>query len=151
MRKSDREIKEFEEIRALVESCDTLRIGYNDEAAPYIVPLSFGFETEGESFVFYIHGANVGRRHTLAEKSPDVCVELDLCRGFTDTLTCDYRSFIGTGVIERVSGTEAVHGLELLCCHCGYESMTCSQEMIDSTCVEKITVREYTAKQRFKR
>ena len=44
MRKADREIKDFNEIVALLGRCDTLHIGMTGENGPYVVPLSFGFE-----------------------------------------------------------------------------------------------------------
>lgn len=153
MRKSDREITDFNEIKELVDNCDTLRLGFNDSKAPYIVPLSFGFEASDGEFIFYVHGAAEGRRHTLARENAFVCVELDVCNGFVEldgkAQTCDYRSFIGTGRMCAVTGDEAVHALTLISQHCGFDGMYCSQEVIKNTCVEKITVSEFTAKQRF--
>lgn len=155
MRKFDREITNFDEIVALVESCDTMRIAFNDEKAPYIVPLSFGYETKDGQFIFYVHGARQGRRHELAAKSSYVGVELDVCNGFVELesgdQTADYRSFIGTGEISTVTGDEAVHALELLCRHCGFKTMHCTQTVVNNTCVEKITVSDFAAKQRFKK
>ena len=40
--------------------------------------------------------------------------------------------------------------LTLLCRHCGFDTMHCTQAVVNATCVEKITVKEFTAKQRFK-
>ena len=78
MRKFDREIKDLNEITELIDSCDTLRVGFNDEGCPYIVPLSFGYEVIDSAFVFYVHGAKVGRRHELAANAELVCVEADV-------------------------------------------------------------------------
>lgn len=154
MRQHDRAIEDIESIRALIESCDTIRLGFCDGDIPYVVPLSFGFEEQGGVFTFYVHGAKLGRRHELAEKAQCVCVEADVCRAFVvnpdGSQTADYKSFIGWGKICRVSGDEAVKGLELLCRHCGFDSVACSEKVINATCVEKITVREFTAKQRFR-
>ncbi len=149
MRKRDREVTDFEEIKALVDGCDTIRVGFSDDGTPYIVPLSFGFEAENGEFVFYVHGAKDGRRHKLAAKNSMVCVEADICSGFVD-LTADYKSFIGWGEIIPVTGEEAIKGLTLLCRHCGFDELGCSDKVIAMTCVEKIVVREFTAKQRFK-
>lgn len=154
MRRYDREMTDISEICRLIDKCDTLRVGFCDGQVPYIVPLSFGYELCGENFVFYVHGAKSGRRHGLAEKCPQVCVEADICLGFVSRgkgeQTADYKSFIGTGSISTVSGTEAVKGLELICRHCGFDKMDCTEAVVKNTCVEKIVVTEFSAKQRFK-
>lgn len=153
MRRDGRAIKNRSDIISLLEQCSTLRLGFADSKEPYIVPLSFGFEENGEELIFYVHGAGVGKRHELAAKNARVCVEADLLRGYVSlghgALTADYKSFIGFGTITTVHGDEAVKGLELICRHCGFDSMPCSPKAVDATCVEKISVREYTAKQRF--
>ena len=69
MRKANRAITDLDEIKALIDSCDTIRLGFVDGDEAYIVPLSFGFEAENGEFTFYVHGAKAGRRHTLAKKS----------------------------------------------------------------------------------
>ena len=154
MRKFDREIKDLNEITELIDGCDTLRVGFNDEGCPYIVPLSFGYEVIDGAFVFYVHGAKAGRRHELAAKSELVCVEADVCKGFvtlpSGDQTADYRSFIGKGTIETITGDEAVHALTALCRHCGFDTMHCTQAVVNATCVEKITGKDFTSKQRFK-
>lgn len=154
MRRTDREMTDISEICRLLDKCDTLRVGFRDESAPYIVPLSFGYGFCDGAFVFYVHGAKDGRRHRLAEMCPQVCVEADMCLGFAElgsgALTADYKSFIGTGEISTVCGEEAVKGLELICRHCGFDKMDCSEAVVKNTCVEKIVVTEFSAKQRFK-
>ncbi len=154
MRKINRAITDFDEIKALIEKCDTVRLGFVDGNEAYIVPLSFGYEAENGVFTFYVHGAKLGRRHELAAKNSRVCVEADLCIGFVEleggAQTADYKSFIGCGEISEVSGEEAVKGLGLLCAHCGFGKLGCTEAVINATCVEKIVVREFSAKQRFK-
>ncbi len=154
MRKINRAITDFDEIKALIEKCDTVRLGFVDGNEAYIVPLSFGYEAENGVFTFYVHGAKLGRRHELAAKNSRVCVEADLCIGFIEleggAQTADYKSFIGCGEISEVSGEEAVKGLGLLCAHCGFGKLGCTEAVINATCVEKIVVREFSAKQRFK-
>lgn len=154
MRRHDRSIDSFDEIIELIEKCDTLRIAFSDDDAAYIVPLSFGFEAADGVITFYVHGAKTGRRHELAAKNARVCVETDVCERFVEldggALTADYKSFIGWGEISTITGDEAVKGLELLCRHCGFDGMNCSEAVIKNTCVEKIVVDGFTAKQRFK-
>ena len=44
MRRKDREITDINEIKFLLKTMDTIRIGFNDQPYPYIVPVSYGFE-----------------------------------------------------------------------------------------------------------
>ena len=78
MRKAEREITNFEEIVELIDRCDTVRLGLAVEGTPYVVPLSFGYETRDGKITLYFHGAKEGRKHEMIAKSPRVCVEGDL-------------------------------------------------------------------------
>lgn len=154
MRKINRAITDFNEICELIDRCDTIRLGFCDGEEAYIVPLSFGWETEDNALIFYVHGAKEGRRHNLARSAKRCCVEADVLHKYVEleggAQTADYESFIGSGTIEEISGEEAVHALELLSRHCGFEKMGCTQAVVDITCVEKIVVRDFSAKRRFK-
>ena len=44
MRRKDREVTDRNQIAAIMDSCDTCRLGLTDGQVPYIVPLSFGYE-----------------------------------------------------------------------------------------------------------
>lgn len=84
MRKANRAITDLDEIKTLIDSCDTIRLGFVDGDEAYIVPLSFGFEAENGEFTFYVHGANARQAaHSCEKKRPRLrrgrCV-LRLCR-----------------------------------------------------------------------
>ena len=49
MRRSDREIKDFDEIVKVLERCDAVRLAFNDGDIPYIVPLSFGIPDQNNT------------------------------------------------------------------------------------------------------
>lgn len=57
MRRTDREIKEFNEIIEVIKKCDVCRLALHDEEYPYIVPLNFGMQLENGKVVLYFHGA----------------------------------------------------------------------------------------------
>lgn len=46
MRRSDREVKEFEDIVAIMKKCDLCRIALNNDGYPYILPLNFELHIE---------------------------------------------------------------------------------------------------------
>lgn len=154
MRKADREIKDFDEIKHLLDECQTIRLAMHDEPYPYIVPLSYGWEEADGKIIIYFHCAKEGKKLDLIAKNGSVCFEMDTLAGYKSTghgITADYRSIIGFGKAERVYGEELVHGLELLLEHCkveGYSARECAAMNI--TAVVKITIESITGKERFK-
>lgn len=155
MRNSEREINSFEEIVSLVKKCDTIRLGISDAQAPYVVPLSFGYEVVEGKIVLYFHGALHGRKAALLAKGPRVCVEGDLCHGFLESkpgmITCDYESFIGYGDAVLLCGDEARRGLDILLAHCGFPDYAFDSRVTKVTAVYKVVLQEVSGKRRFVR
>ena len=153
MRKADREIKDFEEIKELLDECQTIRLAMHDEPYPYIVPLSYGWEERNRQIFIYFHCAKEGKKLDLITKNGNVCFEADCLAGYKSTghgVTADYRSLIAFGKAERVYGEELVRGLELLLAHChveGYSARECAAMGI--TAVVRINVDGITGKRRF--
>lgn len=152
MRKADREIKNFEEIVDVISRCDTIRLGISDAGAPYIVPVSFGYEVLEGKLAVYFHGAKAGRKAELLGSLPRVCVEADLCHGFPANeyggYTCDYESVIGYGAVELLSGEEAEKGLRLLMVHCGFPALACPENAMAVTAVNRVILDEIAGKRR---
>ncbi|MGN1194594.1 MAG: pyridoxamine 5'-phosphate oxidase family protein [Acutalibacteraceae bacterium] len=154
MRKSDREITDRKQIIDFLYSCDTVRIGFFDEEYPYVVPVSFGLDDNGETLTLYYHGAIVGKKNELARKNTNVCVEADCFNKYVrlhDGVTADYQSFIGFGKVYECLLEEKARGLELLMKHCGYDDYSadgCS--IFEYTDVRKIVFESFSCKKRFK-
>ena len=79
MRRKEREIKDIETIVSIIEHMRTIRVAIASDDAPYIVPLSFGFERNGDDLIFYLHSAKEGRKIELIGKNPAVGFEMDEC------------------------------------------------------------------------
>ena len=77
MRRSDREIKDFDEIIEVINKCDVCRLAINDGDYPYIVPLNFGLQVENDMPVLYFHGALEGKKYELIEKDNRASFEMD--------------------------------------------------------------------------
>ena len=149
MRRKDREIKRFEEIVEVLKRCDTVRLGLMGKAYPYVVPLSFGYEVNGEKLVLWVHGAGAGEKHALIEECDRVCVEADLFFGYQETpqgITTLYESVIGLGKIGKVTGNEARQGLDLILKHAGYEGYAYDERALSMTTVYRITLETVTGK-----
>ncbi|HBL83765.1 MAG: 5-nitroimidazole antibiotic resistance protein [Clostridiales bacterium GWF2_38_85] len=151
MRRSDREIKNFNDIVDVLSRCDTIRLGINRNDYPYVIPLSFGFEVENGKVNIYFHGAKEGLKHELLVNNNRVCVEADICHRFVDTghnVTAEYESVIGFGKAVKVFDYEAANGLDLLLKHCGFENYQYNKSVKDLITVYKITLNGITGKRR---
>ena len=70
MRRNDREITDLREILRLMDRCDVVNLAFADNGEPYVVPVNFGYVSDGETkAVLYFHGAREGRKASLAEKT----------------------------------------------------------------------------------
>ena len=153
MRKSQREVKDFDGIVKILDKCQVIRLAVNDGESPYIVPLSFGYSADGGKLKLYFHCATEGKKVDLIASSNAVAVEADVLNGYVKTehgVTADYASVIARGRAERVFGDEAIRGIELLLSHCGIEGYSARGcVMTDIVAVYRIDVESITGKQRF--
>jgi len=114
--------------------------------------MSFGIEARDGQIELYIHGANMGLKHTLLDKNNNVCIEADIFHRYTETqtgLTTEYESVIGFGVADVICDEEAVKGLDLICSHCGFHGYTYDTAVLSHMRVYKITLSSITGKRRF--
>lgn len=85
MRKSDREIRDYNEILRLLDECQTIRLALHDEPYPYVVPLSYGWEDRDGKLFVYFHCAKEGKKLDLIAKNGNVCFEADCLAGYKST------------------------------------------------------------------
>ena len=102
MRRSDREVKEFGDIVAIIEECDVCRIALNNNGYPYILPLNFGMCIKEDKIELYFHGAMEGTKYDLIEKDNRASFEMDCEHKLVTEIergscTMEYKSVIGQG------------------------------------------------------
>jgi nitroimidazol reductase NimA-like FMN-containing flavoprotein (pyridoxamine 5'-phosphate oxidase superfamily) len=98
MRRAEREIKDRELIEAILRRATVCRIATCSGGLPYIVPMSFGYE----SGCLYLHSAPEGKKIDILRRNPRVCFEVDVDQELVKSgLPCQwgfkYRSVIGFG------------------------------------------------------
>lgn len=155
MRRSDREIKDRDEMLQVMEKCDVCRLAFNDEAAgfPYILPLNFGMTTDGGQITLYFHGAGEGRKYELMAKDERVSFETDCAHRLVmdeaeGNCTMEYESVIGRGRIAIVSDEEKYDALCVLMKHYHKEDFVFNKAIVPQTAVLKLTVEEMSGKKR---
>jgi len=122
MRRTDREVKEFEDIVAIMEKCDVCRIALNNNGYPYILPLNFGMYIKEDKIELYFHGAMEGTKYDLIEKDNRASFEMDcghklVTEAGCGSCTMNYESVIGQGHIEMLSDDEKYNALYILMKH----------------------------------
>lgn len=153
MRRKDREVKEFDDIRNIIDECEVIRIGLcDDDMHPYIVPMNFGYTIEDEQIYFYLHGAMAGRKYELMKKNGVCSFEMDC--GYQIVLleqskqvTMRYKSVMGKAKIEFLEDADKVKGLDIIMDR--YEATRGFEyhpAMVAHTAVMKLTVTEYSGK-----
>lgn len=152
MRRKDRQITDFEVIKEIIDECDVIRLGFQDGDFPYIVPLNFGYEIDGEHIYFYIHGALAGRKYDLI-KEKGVCsfemdktLMLDLVPEAKD-VTTRYKSLFGHAKIDILDGDDKWHGIKVIMDRDERtRDFEYNKNVVPRTLIAKLTVLEYTGK-----
>lgn len=153
MRRSDREITDFDEIVEIIKRCDVCRLALNDEEYPYILPLNFGMQVENGKIVLYFHGANEGTKYELIKKNNKASFEMDCGHRLVmddEKMSCAmaYESVIGQGIIEKVPDAQKYDALMILMRQYHQEEFPFNKAVMPQTTVLKLTVNTCTAKHR---
>lgn len=119
MRRTDREVKEMEDILSIIEKCDVCRLAFFDEEYPYIIPLNFGYSYENEELLLYFHGAKVGKKIDLIAANNKVGFEMDCSHELIEgEEACEYsmafESVCGNGRVELLNQDAKIHALNRL-------------------------------------
>jgi len=153
MRRSDREITDYDDILELVKRCDVCRVAMFDEQYPYIVPMNFGYKVEDNgAMIIYFHGAKQGKKHDLLSKNNHVGFEMDISKPYEKgTITMQYESLVGFGDMEVIDEeSERIEAHLAILRHYNDDDIQVSAEMMRNTCMLKLNVRHITGKRNLK-
>lgn len=116
-RRKRNEIIDANEKAALLKFCNHATIALCDGEIPYIVTMSYGFDTNNNCL--YFHCANQGDKLDFIRKNPKACATVIKDNGYLHgDCDHDYESLIIRGEIHIVSDlNEKKHGLQILLNH----------------------------------
>ena len=156
MRRSDREITDFNEMIEVMERCDVCRLALHGGDYPYILPLNFGMEVQEGRITLYFHGALEGRKYELMRQDNRAGFEMDCAHRLVldeeqGNCTMEYESVVGHGIVEIVPEEEKYGALRILMKHYRREDFPFNEAVVPKTTVFKLTVEEVTGKRRMKK
>ncbi len=117
MHKSEQELKDSEEIQAIISQGKYVTLSLCREDEPYIVTLNYGYDRAKGAL--YFHTALKGLKLEFVEVNPRVCGTVVEDRGYVAG-RCDhaYRSVILYGTLCRVTDLEEKkHGMQVMLTH----------------------------------
>ena len=154
MRKSQREISDFQEKKAALLACGFLTLAVGGESAPYLVPLDFGAEEREGKLILYFHCAKSGHKIDAVKK----CAQASFCVIAQDDIvpqkfTTYFCSVIAFGQVRIVSDEkeklETINKLAIK--YCPDESAEAMRREIErefpALCVLEFTIEHLSGKQ----
>ena len=154
MRKSEREIKDMQDIVSVMRKCDVCRLALNDGDFPYIIPLNFGMTYEDGVIELIFHSALEGYKLDLIRRDNRASFEMDCghqLQYFEDRGYCTfaYESVIGRGHITILDDDAKAAALDELMRHYhGGEAVYYDSAALSRTTVYKLTVEKITGKRK---
>lgn len=151
MRRSDRERTDREWIAATLRDARVCHLGLVDAGAPYVVPVSFGYDGRH----VYIHSAPEGRKLRALQREPRVCVQFEVdCQPVRAARACAwgmrFRSVVGFGTAAFVTDpAQKRHGLQTIMAQYagpGHE-FTFADDEVARTTVIRVHLEQLTGKQ----
>lgn len=121
MRRHDKQMADMPDMEAVIRQATVCYLGLCDGAAPYVVPLSFGYE----SGRIFFHSAGQGRKLEVIRRNPRVgfAFAVDAAPVAGDgpcAWTMRYRSVLGQGRAAMVAdAAEKARALDLIMAHYG--------------------------------
>ena len=65
MTRRERQVTDMDEIIKILNKAKVLHLGLADGDEPYVVPMNYGYEMDGDKLTIWLHGAPQGRKTDL--------------------------------------------------------------------------------------
>ena len=149
MRNNKQEIKDRDEIDAIIRQSQVCRLGLCDRDEPYIVPMCFGYD--GRTLFF--HCASEGLKLEILHKNPNVCFEFDIIEGLEEAKSAcafgmGYKSVIGMGCAHFIQTLEdKKKALTVIKSQYTHEDFDLPDKAVEHTCLFQVEIKHITGKQ----
>ena len=148
MRRSDRKIKDRQQIDSIVNRATVCRLGMTDGKIPYIVPMNFGYDGRN----LYFHSAREGRKIDLIRKNNNVCFEIDeeplIIKSEKNCVwTAKYTSVMGEGKAQLIDNSyDKLKSMDMIVSSYSEEIHDLSLKAMDKIIIIKLKIKKITCK-----
>ena len=155
MRRTDREVTNEADIRAILDRAQVLHLAMIDEDRPYVVPLHYGYTLQDGRLTLYLHSAREGRKLDVLDRNDQVAfvLETDVSPISGGDLPCRYgaayASVMGEGRAVLLSDpAKKASALQILMGTQTGRTFAVTEAMTGSVTVIRVDVEAFTAKAR---
>lgn len=153
MRLAEREVKDINEIQRILTEAQVCRIALFDGSYPYIIPMCFGYDLDGDKLEIYLHSAAKGKKIDLIKANSHAAFEIDKLSRIVGgeaacSFTADYESITGAGSIDVISGIDKLTGLNLIMnkYDSGSKEHKYTEQMLNNVVILKLTADTFCCK-----
>jgi hypothetical protein len=134
MRRKDKEINDIDEVIKIIEDSKIMHLGLSNNNVPYVIPLNFGFQYDGNIIKIYFHSARVGKKIDFIKNNNKCAVEMtsyfELEKG---EIACQWSAFHESvmleGTISLLERDEEIkNAMDLLMKRYGFEGIPIYEE-----------------------
>jgi len=145
----------LENILAILDQCEVMRVGLSVGDQPYIVPMNFAYEVIDGRVSIYFHCASEGKKLDMIAKNSNVCFEADcshkILKADSDIAcawSAEFQSIMGEGTIAAVTvEPQKIAALDLIMKRYGFQGKpTYKSQRVEATTILKISVASMTGK-----
>lgn len=149
MRRKDRQIVEQEQIEEIIAQARVCRLALHDLPAPYIVPMSFGYQDR----TLYFHAAKDGHKVDLIRQNPQAGFDISIDHGDVDggdqgcKWSVRFQSVLGYGQISYVEDmTEKREALDCIMAQYAEGDFSYPDAMVEKTLIFKLEIESMNGK-----
>lgn len=106
MRRYENQVHDRKILTAILDNIMVVHVGMYDDEYPYVVPMSFGYETTEEKLLVYLHCAREGHKVELWSKNPKVSLTFSMFTNHPNDKyrgsMHDFRSVMANGLIRKI-------------------------------------------------
>lgn len=156
MRRKDREVSGWDNIRKILDSSNVLTLSLFDGDYPYSVPLHYGYSFKEGEIVFYMHSAKEGKKIDAIRQNSRAAIEIhtktEIVPGESpSSYSSLYSSVLGQGNVYIVEEEEEKReGLEAMMRHITGKSFVFTRDDVKNVMVLKFIPASLTGKAKTK-